>query len=529
MKILRHPSTPGLFQIKSDYPSRALSNVAWTLPGLTKVTSCIYEGYADAMTLVVERLRAEGLKDIDAEVLRYASNVVPVMGEALTSRLRPYQGQAVSFLIARGESGALLADEMGLGKTASAISAAKILGGRLLVVCPNFVRGVWEKEIGKWWSEANGVFFPKGTKPHYIGNETSIVVIHYDILYAWAEDIKNWKPDIVCFDEGHALANEKSRQSKAAREVAKGAKYRWVLTGTPLTNRPKDLWNVADTISPGRYGDFFKYALRYAAAHKEQIVIAGIPKTIWKFDGSSNLDELHRRNAFWMLRRTKDDVGLQLPPKTRQTIWLDVKAKKALLTDVKNGRALRESLDATANAKLPQVSASVLDAVSSGAKVVAFCWRRSVAEGLVDAAREAGLAAGCIHGGVPVVRRGAITQEAADAPGGFLLAATIDSCATGVDFSWGSVADFVELTYEPHEILQCEARLHRFGVAAPVFVRFHIARGTIDEIIAEAVIAKLDVFDGAIGRSSGEALQRALGRSQEDVMKEIHDMVAGMK
>src|SRR5450755_4601626 len=99
-------------------------------------------------------------------------------------------------------------------------------------------------------------------------------------------------------------------------------------------------------------------------------------KTVWKFDGASNATELHDRLGSFMLRRIASDaeIALELPPKTRQTIWVDVPAKAAI-SEAVGGRALRAALDRSADAKLGAAIEVIAGHLDAGLKVVAFCWR----------------------------------------------------------------------------------------------------------------------------------------------------------
>ena len=98
---------------------------------------------------------------------------------------------------------------------------------------------------------------------------------------------------------------------------------------------------------------------------------------------------------------------------------------------------------------------------------------------------------------------------------------TIDSCATGIDLSFASVAVVLELTYEPHKLLQLESRLHRWGALLPVLIQYLCARGTVDEIVVSKVVGKLDTFERAIG-ATGEAIGSELSSTTEDdILREI--------
>ncbi len=246
-------------------------------------------------------------------------------------------------------------------------------------------------------------------------------------------------------------------------------------------------------------------------------------KVVWDFNGASNQEELHARLSVFMLRRTATDVALELPPKTRQIVSVDVPAKAHLAPNA-GAKEMRASLDRAADAKIHDALELIRGHVASGHKVVAFCWRRSVADFLGNALREAKQGAAIIHGGTPTLQRGKALEEAKATRSGHLLAATIASASTGIDLSYADVCVFVELTYAPQELLQAEARLHRFGQEKPVLIQYVIARGTTDDLIAAKVIAKLDVYEKVIGKT-GESLAGDLAGDPEDILAELYSAI----
>lgn len=489
----------------------------------------VWTGYRDAMVTLA--LRAAAF-DIEVKVKGYVRPAVTDWSGPLFEGLRPYQKKAATFLIQMGREGCILGDVMGLGKTRSALTAAGKVS-RLLVVCPSYVRDVWVREIAKWTSRG-APFLPEGVtkKKAGIPEGCTTIVIHYDILHAWAPELSLWLDGArpgdsgVCFDEAHMLQNESSKRAIAAREVALSSDYKWALTGTPMTNRPRDLWNVVDVVSPGRLGGFFSFGLRYCDAHQENVTPE---KVVWVFKGQSNLEELRTRVGEFMLRRTVQDVGLELPPKTRQVLYLDAgRAATKAIPEGRSGPAMRRSLDVVADAKMPAVWDLLKGHLEGGLKVVCFTWRREVAESLADKAREAGFSSECVHGGISHQRRGLAIERAKNAEGGVLVA-TIDSASVGVDFTFASVCLFAEIDYKPHALLQAEARVHRFGASQPVLIQYALGKGTIDEAIAGVVIEKLDTFAAAIG-GTGETVAEDLRGNSDDVMAELMGAIeAGKK
>jgi SNF2 family DNA or RNA helicase len=359
------PASPRIAELTTGGYSPRAAAIIKQIPGIVRAHgSNRYLMGRDAAELFAEQWAAAGLRgDFErADPLAYAP--------AGSAHLRDYQREAVGFLL--GERQCILADSMGLGKTRSAIEALKLSGiARALVVAPSYVVGVWENELRKWSLDVEKECYVLGgktrltvraanTKPARGDGvrdlpERGLCVIGYDVLAAWSERLAAWAPEACVFDEAHYLMSSFSKRTKAASAVCHAADYRWALTGTPLTNRPRDLWSLCEVIRPSGFGSFFNFCSRYCNAHQEQVTPL---RVVWNFDGRSNLEELNRRLRHFMLRRTARDVALQLPPKTRQIIKVPVKSAKIIDGEM-SAAAMRASLNVAADAKLP-IAASTM-------------------------------------------------------------------------------------------------------------------------------------------------------------------------
>lgn len=574
----------GAWTVDATHFSPKLKQVAKSTPGMRwDATRNQWVGYIDACETVVNRLRKECKLRVDDGDLYpmnpadYRHNL-PVKYEGM----REYQKIGTDFLVSTGRTGALLADDMGLGKSLQALRAARTFKQPTLVVCPAFIQSVWVSEVEKWWPEAaparvlagiaggpvmmevkaakteavwHGRFDTKAAALEEYAKrfgdreieiaamplEPALVTIcHYGILYAWVDHLVQSVRTVV-FDEAHYLTGaaksewrpKGSRRSAASKVIAEAAVNRFALTGTPLTNRPRDLHNLVDTISPGRFGKFFDFGIRYAGGKQEEVAR---DRTAWKFDGATHLDELNQRLKWLMLRRTKSDVALELPPKERQTIVVDVAKKHAVkpVGMLSNDKLIRSALAAAADGKMKDVVEVVANHVSAGKKVIVFTYRRAVAEMLTNALIHSGVTR-CrfIHGGVTQKKRDEIIA-AGHAGDVDVLAATIDVTAGGISLAFADVGVFAELTYEPHELIQAEARLHRYDERHQrrdsVLIQYVLARGSVDELVADAVVRKLDVFEKAIG-TTGEGLQKALRteakKTTDEQLRSLYERMKG--
>jgi SWI/SNF-related matrix-associated actin-dependent regulator 1 of chromatin subfamily A len=227
--------------------------------------------------------------------------------------LLPYQVAGVEFASAQFAKGkhSLIADEMGLGKTVQAIGVINSNPeiSRVLIVCPTSL-------ILNWWSEMKV----------WLTRDIGVSVVSYDSLHK----VNTLALDLVIFDEAHYIKNPKTDRCTESKRVASKAKRVLLLTGTPIENRPLELWPLlqildAKTWDPpgtikrdgkrvkvgaGEGANFFSFAKRYCNAHRVQ---RG-RKTFWDFNGATNLGELNEwLKKTGMIRRLKRDVLTELP------------------------------------------------------------------------------------------------------------------------------------------------------------------------------------------------------------------------
>ena len=235
----------------------------------------------------------------------------------LADGLYPHQVEGVAFLLGRRRS--ILADDMGLGKTRQSIVALRHAEpkGPYLVVCPASVKLNWQREIAMVDPAVEcRILGGKGDVP-LPSDFAGWVIINYDLLGKRLEELKRLPWCGLVFDEAHYLKNHQSQRSRAARSLAlvdgHDRPVVHALTGTPLTNRPRDLFPLLQLARHSLGKSFLSFAKRYCDATHNGFG--------WVTDGASNLDELTVQLHGIMLRRRKDEV-LDLPPKIRT--WVDV-------------------------------------------------------------------------------------------------------------------------------------------------------------------------------------------------------------
>lgn len=235
----------------------------------------------------------------------------------------PYQVEGVQFL-EQADGCALIADDMGLGKTLQAIGwiamrIRKLIakGKKVLCVVPASMKWKWKREFRKHADLKAEVL--EGRTPYT--PRRSILIANYEILDAWQHKLKALGVAVIVMDECHYVSNRQAKRTKACRAVAKTARHRIALSGTPISNAPAEFYPVLEMIAPQLFPSWWEYAFEYCDPQK------GF-RGQWDFRGASNLKKLHRKISPFMIRRLKSEVLKDLPKKRRIIIPVDIANRK---------------------------------------------------------------------------------------------------------------------------------------------------------------------------------------------------------
>jgi SWI/SNF-related matrix-associated actin-dependent regulator 1 of chromatin subfamily A len=276
-------------------------------------------------------------EDVDVEVDfdKYTKLDTFVLADGTVGRT-PYEHQksGVKFLLPR--NGCVLADDMGLGKSYQAIIAALEKGvENILIVCPSSVKINWEREINYFQCYDTSVI--EGRK----WNRAKFTIINYDILknfhtigdgkkkkgedhiVEFNREMVNSKFDLVIIDEAHYLKNHKSIRGQIMVDlcVKHGIETVWLLTGTPIANRPMDYYNLLKLIKAPVADNWKYFAQRYCEGRKIYKTLKnGYKRQIWLTNGASNLQELSIKTRNIMLRRDKSEIK-DMPDKTITPVY----------------------------------------------------------------------------------------------------------------------------------------------------------------------------------------------------------------
>lgn len=408
--------------------------------------------------------------------------------------LRPYQRDAV----ARGvtglvrDRGFILADDMGLGKTLQTLAMWQTLGRPypLLILAPASVRRGWVREAKKWLG-VDATLVETGKQARAVDNQTKVVVTSYQLA---AKELPNaFCPHMVVIDEAQNLRGRTAKRAARLTELCHLATYRLALTGTPMWGRPRDLWQILKMLFNYRFGTAQAFDFAYCGAYFN--AFGGKENS-----GSTRSDELRLRLDYVMLRRTKEDVAKDLPPLTRQIRWLpaDKNAKLAMEQSILGKLRYIDALKAAQQAKLD----AAVEVCQEAGKFILFTYMKADARALHSALVEAECPCELIDGDMTQAQREWAIQQAVKH--GHSVVATINSCGVGVDGLQHVASNviFHAIDPTPTQTAQAEARAHRIGQQSPVCVTYLALTDSVDNLIIERVVEKLEQWRDTMGNDS---------------------------
>ena len=461
------------------------------------------------------------------------SNDIDVPG--LKGTLYPFQAQGLAFLEAKNGRG-IIADEMGLGKTVQAIAWLQNNPDKrpAILIVPASLKLNWARECETWMTGAkvhvvNGT---KGTLPC----DPDIIIINYDIVGRWLDEILKFKPQTLILDEGHYIKNSKAKRTKAVQKLGKTTPHTIVLTGTLIVNRPVEAYNAIKLVDKNLIPNRWAFLHRYCGAKNNGFG--------WDFSGASNIEELHQiLTSTIMLRRKKADVLKDLPSKTRAHVPMELKNRakyfKAeqnfeqflrdgvrsdlednlrdklgdmadmIAIDEKKLKAAQDAKASTANVltqiealkqvavegKLDKAIDWIANFIENGDKLVVMAVHKFV----IDAVMKAfpGIAVK-VDGSVSTKDRDKAVQSFQNDKKTKIFVGNIKAAGVGLTLTASSTVAFLELPWTPGDLQQAEDRVHRIGQEESVNIHYLLAAGTIEEEIAALLDDKQKVLDGVL-------------------------------
>ncbi|MCH5287091.1 MAG: DEAD/DEAH box helicase [Christensenellaceae bacterium] len=440
---------------------------------------------------------------------------------SFTGTLMPFQQEGLSFLLQHDRC--LLADEMGLGKTVQALAYLASTGSfPALVIPPAHLTRNWTEEAARFLrieGRAPRIHLIKGLKPYDLP-EADIYIMHYLLLRGWKETLPQLPVRAVIFDEIQELRHTGTEKYSAASLLSESCERVIGLSGTPIYNKGGEIWNVINILDFHFLGDWESFSREWCYGYGGGIVIK--PDVLGAY--------LRREGL--MLRRTKQEVLSELPPKRRLVQELDWNDKtyamlmEPILPQIMRWKTdgtltpstramLEESISqqarqATGVAKAPYVAQFVRALLEGGEKVLLFAHHHQV----MDAYKKE------LKAFVPGFITGRETTNAkAAAVERFMTGRTDLLCvslraASGLNLQRATCVVFGELDWSPAVHSQAEDRAHRIGQEDSLLCYYLVSPQGSDAVMQEALGLKVSQFVGLMGDTPATPAETAAAASQ---------------
>ena len=439
-----------------------------------------------------------------------------------------HQKEAVQKLVENKKF--ILADDMGLGKTTSTIIAALESGSKkVLIICPATLKINWKREIENYSDKSIYIAESKN-----FSTEADFVIINYDIIKNFHDPKKKDDSqvlaanfDLVIVDEAHYIKNATAQRTKLINDIVKKTERLWLLTGTPMTSRPIDYFNLLSLIDSPVAKNWMAYAIRYCSGY--QFNVGG--RKVWNVTGASNLEELRDRTVGLTLRRLKENV-LDLPDKIITPVYLRLKSKsyenvmgeyydwydknpeesKSLTVQFSKLTKIRQII---ADEKIEQTIELAENIIEQDKKVIIFC---NFTDSLNKITEHFGKSAVKLDGSMSKPERQNSVDQFQDNPKVKVFVGNIKAAGVGITLTAAEAVIMNDLSFLPSDHAQSEDRAYRYGQKNNVLVYYPIFENTIEGIIYDILNNKKQVIATVMGDNQHPA------DAAEEILQRINEL-----
>ena len=490
-----------------------------------KVTVNPFAAHAltDLSTKVASFKTDAGWKEFQKRI-KAAETVEAEIPATLDAELRSYQEEGFRWMVRLNTwgAGACLADDMGLGKTIQAIAMMLYLAekGPALVVCPASVASNWCNELLKFAPTLNPILLKTGNRDQIFSalSPFDVLVISYGLLQSEEENIVKIDWSMAVLDEAHAIKNTQTKSSKAAMNIQAG--FKLALTGTPVQNHLGEVWNLFQFCNPGLLGTLPKFTERYV-----------------KNDVPSMRNHLKKLISPFILRRTKNNVLEELPPKTEITHGVELSPEEMAFYEALR----RTAIDNIENNSGPN-GQQHLQALAEITKLRLACCNTALVKGdiqlpsskltaffdIIDelrANKHRALVFSQFIGHLAIVRKAldelGITYQYLDGStslpdrekavkafqtgSGELFLISLKAGGLGLNLTGADYVIHLDPWWNPAIEDQASDRAHRMGQLRPVTIYRLVAKNTIEEKIVQLHATKRNMADSLLEGSDQSA------------------------
>jgi len=428
-----------------------------------------------------------------------------------------HQEDGIKFLMKNKKC--ILADDMGLGKTYQSIVAALESGAeRVLIICPSSLKINWMREVQNFCDDVSII---TGT----YWDPARFTIINYDILknfhtvkeknkeyeeWELRREIADFNPDLLILDEAHYVKNHKSKRGAILKDLSKNFSCErvWLLTGTPIANRPMDYYNLLSIIDSPITNNWVHYAKTYCDGMR----FRKNGKYVWVTKGASNLDELSSKTKRTILRRKKEDV-LDLPEKLitpvylelenvdgYKSVWEDYLVKRKL--EGKKGNPARDLVEMTllrtfiAMETVPYSIEKAEEALELNKKVIIFC---NFNDEMDAFNRHFGNKAVCVRGGMSDKQKQLSVDRFQEDDSCKVFVGQIKAAGVGLTLTKAEIVIMNSLDWVPGNHEQAEDRAYRIGQKETVNIYYMLMDDTIDTLVWDILNEKKKIIGTIMG------------------------------
>ena len=462
-------------------------------------------------------IKTHNVKSVDIDYSKY-------------SHRPPLNHQKIAIEKLAGSKRFILADDMGLGKTTSTIIAALETGAKkILIICPASLKINWQREIENYSDRPT--FIAEGKK---FSTEHDFVIVNYDILKNFHDPkdkenslLEKSNFDLVILDEAHMISNAQAQRTKIINSYVKNIDKVWLLTGTPMTSRPMNYYNLLSIIESPVAQNWMAYAIRYCQGYQFN---AGKRK-VWNVSGASNLEELRDRTSKQILRRLKEEV-LDLPDKIITPVYLRLKSSEyenlmgeyydwydknpeessSLTVQFSKLMKVRKVI---ANEKTKQTIEFAENILEQGKKIIIFT---NFTDTLQTIYHHFGKQAVYLDGSCS----NSVRQQAVDSFQNDekikVFVGNLKAAGVGLTLTSAEVVIMNDLSFVPAEHAQAEDRAYRYGQKSNVLVYYPLFENTIEGAIYDILNKKKEIIRTVMG----DQIPENVGDVAEEILNLIN-------
>jgi len=423
----------------------------------------------------------------------------------------PMEHQKVAIEKLVGNKKFILADDMGLGKTTSTIIAALETGAKkVLIVCPASLKINWQREIANYSDRS--VYIAEGKK---FSDDHDFVIVNYDILKNFHDikekdksEIMRINFDLVIMDEAHMISNPQAQRTKIANDIASKSNRVWLLSGTPMTSRPMNYYNLLNLVDSPVAMNWMAYAKRYCNGFQFSVG----KRKVWNVTGASNLDELRERTSTHILRRLKEEV-LDLPEKIITPVYLRLKSKdyeelmgeyfdwydqnpeESSSLTIQFGKLMKVR-KVIAQEKINNTIELAENIIEQGKKVIIFT---NFTDTLNQIYNHFGKTAVYLDGSCSKFHRQNAVDEFQTNDKIKVFVGNLKAAGVGITLTSAEAVIMNDLSFVPAEHSQAEDRSHRIGQKNSTSVYYPLFENTIEGAIYDILNRKKKIISTVMG------------------------------